>query len=156
TQFHGFQKFIASVYPLGPDEAMIVGGQGTAIHYRNGALTPIASGTTNDLFSVWGPDADHLWIAGNSGTLLQWDRANPGVLTVDASFPVTSDPLHTITAAGGVTWISVENGLHVWMKPAAGAWQQVDTHVAPYAFVALSATNVVIAATDSGIMSRWN
>jgi hypothetical protein len=149
-------QFLATIYPLGPGEAMIVGGAGNAFHYANGTLTPIATGTTNDLIGVWGPDSDHLSITGSNGTLLQWDRANPNVFTPDPSGPTTTDNLRAITSAGGTTWILAQNQTYVWMKPAGGAWQQVDAKTSPNNIVAHSATDVVVNGNDGGTVARWN
>ena len=159
TQFplSGPLEFLAAPYPLGPGEAMIVGQQGTAFHYANGTLTPIATGTTNDLAGVWGPDHDHLSITGSNATLLSWDRANPGVFTPDPSFPTTAtDNLLDITGAGGTTWIIPANQTYMWMKPAAGAWQQVDAKIPPTAIAAHTATDVVVNGNDAGAVSHWN
>lgn len=149
-------RFISSVYPLGPDEAMIVGGAGLAFHYQSGALTPIAPGTTVDLAGIWGPDADHLWITGGNGTLLQWDRANPGVFTRDPTFPTTTDNLRDIANTGGATWILAENEPYVWRKLAGGDWQTVATSVIPMSMAAISDANVVVSSTTSGWAARWN
>lgn len=153
---------ITDVWPLKAGEALIVGAKGAAFHYLDGTLTPITSGTTVDLNMIWGRDPDHLWVAGDDGTLLIWRRSNPGVLEADASFPTTTDHLRRITGAGGSTWLLAWSGVHggnqtyAWMKPAEGAWRQVDTKVPPTSIVALSDTNVVISATDSGLLARWD
>ena len=157
TQYPLFgDKGISAVYPIGPGEAILIGGQGLAFHYASGALTPIESGTKSDLIGVWGPDNDHLSITGNGGTLLQWDRMMPDVFTPDPSGPVTTDNLRDITAAGGITWIIPANQVYVWMKPSGGAWQQVSSLVPPTSIAAISATNVVVNGTDAGAVSRWN
>jgi hypothetical protein len=149
-------EFIAKVYPLNPGEAMIIAGQGNAYHYTNGTLTPIATGTTNDLVGVWGPDPDHLSITGSNATLLQWDRTNPTVFKPDPSGPATTDNLRDITSVGGKTWILAQNQTYVWMKPAGGAWVQVDAKTSPNNIVARSATDVLVNGNDSGSVSHWN
>ncbi len=148
--------FISTVYPLGPGEAVIVGGGGSAFHYQGGTLTPIAAGTTVDLAGVWGPDADHLIISGAGGTLLDWSRSNPNVFTPDPGFPTTTDDLGAIASAGGTTWIVPANQTYVWMKPAASTWQTIATQVSPISIAAINDHDVVVAASSSGLVSRWN
>jgi hypothetical protein len=135
---------------------MVVGGQGVAFHYQAGALTPIASGTTNDLRGIWGPDADHLTIVGTAGTVLTWDRNSPTVFAPDATFPTTTDDLQHVAHAGKTTWIVPQNQVHVYRKPGDGSWQVVPSAVVPMDIAAVSDDTVVLSATDSGSVARWD
>jgi hypothetical protein len=152
----GTLQFIATVYPLGPDEAMLVGGGGTAFHYQSGSVSAVAPGTTVDLVGIWGPDSDHLSITGANGTLLAWDRASPGVFTLDSSAPTTTDNFGQIASAGGTTWIVPANQTYVWMRPSGGSWQTIPTLVSPLSIVAINDHDVVVGASDSGLVARWN
>jgi hypothetical protein len=159
TQFplFGPNAFLTNIYPLDAGEAMIIGGGGTAFHYHNGSATPIATGTTQDLSGIWGPDADHLSITGANGTLLQWVRTNPGAFTPDPTAPATTDYLSTIVHAGTTTWmVAGGSELYVYRKPDGGTWQTVPTPGVPQSIAALSDDDVVVDHTDSGILSRWN
>lgn len=147
---------VNSVYPLGPDEALLVGTTGSAYHYQAGVVAPIASGTTANLVDIFAPDGDHAWIAGDRGTLLQWDRSLPGIFTPDASFPATTDDLRAITGAGGLVSVIAANQNHAWMKPAIGPWRLVDTQVFPVSIAAINDHDVVVVGTDSGDAARWN
>jgi hypothetical protein len=82
-------------------------------------------------------------------------RTNPGVFTPDPSFPATTDELHTIAFAGTTTWIIPANENYVYRK-ANGTWTTVATPVVPTAIAALSDDDVVIDATDSGYVARWD
>jgi hypothetical protein len=143
------------VHALGPDEAMAVGGNGMIYYWSNGAWTALQSGTTNDLYGVWGPDADHLYVVGTNGTLLQWNRANPTVFTPDPTLPPTTNDLTRIHGAGGITWVVV-NGTETVLENAGSGWQTVTLPFAPVYVYAISATDVVFSAEDSGHVGRWN
>ncbi len=147
---------INSAFPLGHDEAMYVGRGGTAFHYQNGTLTPITTGTTNDLEFLWGPDADHLSITGLNGTLLSWVRTNPTVFTPDPSMPANTDSLGPIAFAGTTEWILAMNETYAYQRVGSGAWQTVNTVTSPQSIVALSDTDVVVNGNDAGFVSRWN
>ena len=148
---------IFAVYLLGlADEAMLVGGEGGAFHYQSGTLTPITSGTTNDLRGIWGPDADHLTIVGSAGTVLAWDRSNPTVFTPDTSGPATTDDLWHVVHAGTTTWITTQNQDEVFRQVGDGAWQTVLTPVSPIDIAAVSDADVVLSGTDGGSLARWN
>nr|HEX4314005.1 hypothetical protein [Kofleriaceae bacterium] len=149
---------IADAYPVGPGEALIVGGQGNAFYFANGAVTPIASGTTADLYAVVPVDSDHLWIGGGSGTMLTWDRADPDELAVDPTFPsaTTSEDLEYGAGAGGVLWFASVNSDDVWRRGSDGTWQDIDAHVAATSVIADGSDGLLISATDSGEVARWN
>jgi hypothetical protein len=149
-------QWLSSVVPLGPDEALLVGNSGGAYHYQAGSLTPIASGTTADLADVWAPDSDHAYVTGAGGTLLLWDRAEPGLLKPDVSFPATTEDLRAIAGAGGLTWVIAPGQTHVWVRPASGVWQTVNTGVIPVAIAAINDHNVVVVGADAGEAARWN
>ena len=144
------------IYPLGPDEAILVGGNGTALHYKTGSLTPIAAGTTATLTAILATDADHLSITGSDGTLLQWQRSDPKVFTRDPSFPATADNLLAIVHAGTTTWMVASQQDHVYRKTDGGAWQTVSTPGFPIAIAATDDNNVVANTSDSGIVDRWD
>jgi len=159
STFQDFRYF-ARVFAMGPGEAMAVGYKGIAFHFTGGQWTPVASGVTSDLLGVWGPDPDHLWITGAHGTLLQWDRAKPDILTPDPAAPATTDDLVAVHGAGGVTWIATSN-INVLRNTGTG-WTQLETSCGPGCFIAAStlfaidANNVVLSASGQSRMARWN
>ncbi len=145
-----------SIYAIAPGEAMIVGGHGLAFYHHSGAWLPISTGVTVNLMGVWGPDADHLWITGQQGTLLRWDRANPTVMTPDTSFPATTDDLKGVHGAGGNLWIVHDVTTLVSRRATDGSWSLVNTTCGGQAVFAVSATNVVVTCPDVYRISRWN
>nr|HEX4314002.1 hypothetical protein [Kofleriaceae bacterium] len=147
---------ITSTYPLGPNEAMIVGGHGNAFWFANGTLTPIATGTTADLLDVWGPDSDHLWISGGSGTLLEWERTNPDAFVVDTTFPGAAQDLDFVAGVGDTLWLASRNADDVWRRGSDGTWQDIDARVAATSIVTQGSDGLLISATDSGEVARWN
>ncbi len=52
-----------------------VGNQGIVLHWNGNFWVPFNSGTSADLYGVWGTSDNDLWIAGN-GTLLHYDGTN--------------------------------------------------------------------------------
>src|SRR5262249_6436205 len=132
-----------------------------ALHFHNGVLTPIATGTTQALHGIWAPDPDHAYITGDGGTLLEWKRSNPTVMTPDPTLPTgTTDDFNDIDGASGVAWASVRNTQHVWRKPAGGAWESLPVNAAiptvGYRLGVVSADNVFLVGNDSTSGVRWN
>ncbi len=50
-----------------------VGDDGTILNWNGSAWVSFASGTTSDLFGVWGSGSGDVWAVGNGGTILHWD-----------------------------------------------------------------------------------
>ena len=66
------------VYGFGAEDVWVVGTGGTILHW-DGAWTAVDSGTTEDLWGIWGATPDDVWAVGGSGfddataTLLHFD-----------------------------------------------------------------------------------
>jgi hypothetical protein len=148
-------KLLGSVLALGPGDAMAIGQAGGMYHLTNGTWSPVSTGTSNDLSSVWGPSADTLWITGAAGTLLRWDRTNPDVAKPDATFPATTADLGAVNGADGLVWVSQTQDSHVWMFDGA-TWSTVDTHITPFQIWATSKTDVVVSCSGQSRLARWN
>jgi hypothetical protein len=146
-------RYFTHVWAIAPGEAMAVGYGGTASHYANGAWEPIATGVTTDLMDVWGPDPDHVWIVGSHGTLLQWQRSNPGVVTPDPSLSVTDD-LVTIHGSDGLMWIGA--GDAAVLRRSDTGWTRLATNVPADSLFAVDAANVVISSRGRSQIARWN
>ncbi|EDN70504.1 conserved hypothetical protein [Beggiatoa sp. PS] len=54
-------------------KAFAIGMAGKIVHWENFSLTEMLSGTTNDLFGIWGPNSSDLFVVGNNGTMLHYD-----------------------------------------------------------------------------------
>jgi hypothetical protein len=150
-----FGARLTNSYAIGPGEALIVGQNGVAFRYHDGVWTPVATGTTNNLQAMWGPDADHVWISGAAGTLLQWNRTNPDVMTPDPTFPATTNDLGPIHGAGGIMWVVNLNTFFVSMLQN-GTWTQVNTGLIAYDVFALGRENVLVtSSTSDDYVARW-
>lgn len=68
-------------YGFSASDITFVGDAGTILHFDGATFTPQSSGTTEDLWGVWGAAPDDLWAVGGSGqkgavpTLLHFDGA---------------------------------------------------------------------------------
>ena len=71
--------FLVWVYGFGPDDVYAVGRQGAVIHYDGEAWTALDSGSSAELWGVFGFSADDLWMVGEGedGTpeILHYDGA---------------------------------------------------------------------------------
>lgn len=121
------------VYGFGPDDVYAVGVEGAAVHWDGDAWNVLDSGTTQDLWGVWGSATDDLWAVGGSATdgdpvILHWDGA--------AFTPVALDPaendrlaheLFKVWGIGGRTFAVGQYGLIVewdgsqWVQLPSGA-----------------------------------
>src|SRR5262249_36119253 len=142
-------------------EALLVSSDGRALHFKDGELAPIATGTTNALNGIWAPDPDHAYIVGAGGTVLEWRRSNPTVMTPDPTFPAgTTDDLIWIDGAAGVAWVSFQNSQHVWRKLPGGVWEKMNVDAATptvgYKLGVVDANNVFLVGNDSTSGVRWN
>jgi len=54
-------------------EAFAIGVEGKIVHWENLSLKEMNSGTTHDLFGIWGPNSSDLFVVGNNGTMLHYD-----------------------------------------------------------------------------------
>lgn len=140
--------YLTNVFAIGPGEAIAVGVAGLAYYFTNGAWTPIASNVTVDLHGVWGPTADLVYVVGDGGTILRWDRANPTVLTPEVSH--TTADLSGIHGAGGVAWVGTRSIPMTLLSNDGTGW---TSHADPgggfiQAVFAVGPSEVVVAATN--------
>lgn len=54
-------------YGFGSDDVLVVGRGGTILHWDGRTLSAEDSGTTEDLWGVWGSSPDDVWAVGGSG-----------------------------------------------------------------------------------------
>jgi hypothetical protein len=147
-------RYFTKVWAIGPGEALAVGYGGIAYHFGNGEWQRVATGVTEDLMGVWGPDQDHVWVTGTNGTLLQWERSRPTVLTPDLTLS-TADDLGAIHGANGLVWIG--SGSAVYKRSVAGtSWTKIVTNLSADGLFAIDDDNVVISSASQSLMARWN
>lgn len=148
---------IGHLFVMGPGEAMGVGLNGFAVHYTSGQWKPVATGTTQLLTGVFGPDPDHLWVSGLQGTVLRWERANPTVMTPDSTLPTTRD-LGPIHGAAGTTWIASAATSTIWRNAGSG-WVElpaVTTGSYSGGLLVVDANDILTAPSTGYMMSRWD
>jgi len=148
------------IFSMHPGEAMLVGVGPDAtgvFHYMNGAWSPVTTKATSQLTGVWGPDPDHLWVTGLHGTILQWDRAAPGVMTADPGLATTQDlgPIHGVD---GTTWIASPGTSTMWRNDGSGWTELAAPSVSAWwgGLLVISPTNIVTSSTGSTDTRRWD
>jgi hypothetical protein len=55
-----------------------VGNSGAILFYNGVSLEPMSSGSSNDLYDIWGTDSGDSFAAGESGTILH-DKVQTGI-----------------------------------------------------------------------------
>jgi hypothetical protein len=136
--------WLRDVWTDGDSSGWIVGMDGVILEYRNPTTwTPyFESVAEENLLSVWGADADHVWAVGEAGTLLEfdggeWGHAPPpvggvpvalrGVHGTSADDVWAVGTLGTILHWDGSAWDEVESGdsfslNDVWAVSTERAW----------------------------------
>lgn len=151
-------RAVTQVHALGPGEAIAVGSRGLAYYFTAGSWRRIETGTTADLYGVWGPDASHAWIAGKGGKILRWSREAPDVVVPDPSL-VTAMDLGPIHGADGTAWLAQPQGSMVWRNDGEG-WTSLPAVTVGNAetggLFAVSKTNVVLSSGAQTLTARWN
>lgn len=64
-----------------------------------------------------------------------------------------------VHSAGGVTWVTRQNGSEVYRKAGDGPWQTISlaaVHIFGFKFVAVSADEAFIFGNDATSAARWN
>jgi hypothetical protein len=158
-------RYFEAIWPLGPGEAIAVGGGGLAYHHASGAWSPIATGVTANLAGVWGPDPDHVYITGAQGTLLRWDRAKPTVATPDPTLDaslIPVDPIHgtpldlgPISGAGDRVWVGMPISSDLLTYDGT-RWTVVHAGVPAGGLLALDATHAVVSSPGQSLLARWD
>ena len=138
-------QYLTNVYAVAPGEAIAVGGGGLVYRFANGAWKPLASKVTADLHGAWGPTPDLVWIVGDGGTVLRWDRAAPDVLTQESSN--TTANLTSIHGAAGVAWVGTTKIPMGLLTNSGSGWSAVDASFGGFVQTlwAVGPANVVLA-----------
>ncbi len=66
---------VFKIFGFSPDDLHAVGARGVLLHYDGSSWTQMPSGTSNDMISLWGTDADDIVAVGGRavGTIGRWD-----------------------------------------------------------------------------------
>ncbi len=62
--------------PASTQEVYAVGYKGTILRYFNNAWSSVNTGTTEDLYAVWGSSANDIFAVGKNGTILHYDGSS--------------------------------------------------------------------------------
>jgi hypothetical protein len=64
---------VRHIWGTSPDDVWAVGFDGLILHFDGTDWSEVASGTSENLFSVWGYAPDDVWAVGGATTTLHWD-----------------------------------------------------------------------------------
>lgn len=126
------------VFGFGPDDVWMVGNEGTILHYDGAAFHLEASGTTENLWGIWGSSPTDLWAVGGSGfpdavpTLLHRDATGWSTVTLP---PLMRAEVHGLFKVWGSSasdvWVVGQRGtvLHydgsAWQERLAGTGEDL-------------------------------
>ncbi len=117
-------------FGFGPDDVWFVGEEGTALHWDGASWTSVETGTTEDLWGVWGSAPDDLWVVGGNWgegepLILHWDGTAFDLQTLPADEnPRAATALFKVWGIGDTVFAVGERGLIVQLQD--GAWKHVD------------------------------
>jgi hypothetical protein len=126
------------VHGFGPDDVWAVGVDGAAAHYDGSAWSAVETGTDQDLWGVWGPSSEELWVVGGDA-----DVGEPLILHVqggawsevalgEGENDRGATTLFKVFGLGQTAFIVGQHGLvlqlqdEAWRRVSAGAEANVD------------------------------
>lgn len=68
-----FDLALVALVGFGPHDIIAVGDEGFAVHFDGAEWTRMQTGTTSELYSVWGTDSEHVLAVGGMGTIVRWN-----------------------------------------------------------------------------------
>ncbi len=119
------------VYGFGPNEVFAVGEDGSAVRYDGAAWTKLETGTTEDLWGIWGATPSEMWVVG--GSVGDGDPALLRFNASDNSFTPVAVPandrsatsLFKVWGIGSKVFAVGERGLII--EYDGSSWAQVPT-----------------------------
>jgi hypothetical protein len=145
-----------------PGFVVAVGDGGNAYRYDRVAMTwtPVATGTTQALYAMWGPSDDLAWAVGANGTILKWTS---GSFAPDTS-PVTRDLAAVHGSADGAVWIVGKGGnpttdvpfFTTALRLVGGAWSPAPAPALDLTDVFVRSASEAYATSSAGLMSHWD
>lgn len=119
------------VFGFGPSDVYAVGVGGGAIHYDGARWTRLESGTTQDLWGVWGRATNDLWVVGGSGgstpVLLHFDGTRFAPVAAPAN-DRSATAIFKVWGIGSKLFAVGERGLII--EHDGAAWKQVPAGAA--------------------------
>lgn len=108
---------LRALYVRSEQDAWAVGGGGTILHWIGSTWAPVRSGTSVELWGIYGRD-DKLWVVGDGGTILYYDGASFSSL----KSPTTAN----LTAiSGNATEIFIAGEKGTFLKGTGSVFGQV-------------------------------
>lgn len=161
----GGSGLLVWAYGFGADDVFAVGRGGTALRWDGQAWATLSTGTTEDLWGVFGFANDDLWaVGGNVGddvpVLLHWDGSMFSPVTLDpAQNDRSATSLFKVWGVDGTLFAVGERGLIVrwsgtdWEQVSAGAKADED-------FVSLWGTSadqiVAVGGRSNARVATWD
>ncbi|MEC7945920.1 MAG: hypothetical protein VX265_00050 [Myxococcota bacterium] len=153
------------VYGFSPSDVFAVGLDGAAVHWDGAAWTALETGTTEDLWGVFGFTNDDLWVVGGDADvgdplILHWD----GTAFTEDVLPAEQNPrgattLFKVWGAEGALWLVGQKGTLLareadgWVFQSGGAQANQD-------FVSLDGWSardvVVVGGRGNARVSNWD
>jgi hypothetical protein len=124
--------FLHSSWGTSSSDFYSVGDGGTILHFDGTAWTKMASGTTKNLYSIWGTGDNNIWAAGYNphtaeSALLQYNGTSWRVIdlsTLGKEFGAGAHGVDAVWAADTAGHhVTVVTGSLVWHKKDNDSWQ---------------------------------
>ena len=150
---------ISKLWGINENDFYAVGATGTIIHYFNTAWTKLASGTTLDIYDIYGSGGEILAVASQVGS--SFDRAILSIqgttVTKVADTPIAY-PLQGIWFVQGKHYYVVGSGIYEKEKLTDSAWADSVLEFTQYYTTSVrgNATNDVFVAGSFGELLHWN
>jgi len=119
----GVKKNIYGMWGAAPDNLYAVGAQGTLVHWDGGGWSLQAGFATQDLKSIYGLDAQHVWAVGLGGAAGEFDGIAWKATPVLAGNVTLSGVFATKGASGPDVWATGQSGVY---KLGATGWQKYN------------------------------
>jgi hypothetical protein len=121
---------LSAIWARSPTDAFGVDGSGTIQHWDGRAWSPMTSGTSSSLFSVWGVGPDEVFATGARGTILHYgkDRQWTPMLTrtTDSLGLIRGSSPGNVFVAGYVGTGGPAQHPDVIYHLRAGAWEPIN------------------------------
>jgi hypothetical protein len=163
--------FLHSSWGTSSSDIYSVGDGGTILHFDGTAWTKMVSGTTKNLYSIWGTSDQNIWAAGwdiNHATseILHYDGTSwqENILAVNGEgYKWGLGEVWACDSAGhAITFVS---GSQLFRKTDASMWREDDSDRIGNRYtdggyigvgVRGNSSNDLIAAGNSGFIAHWN
>jgi hypothetical protein len=165
--------FLHSSWGTSSSDIYSAGDGGTILHFDGTAWTKMASGTTKNLYSIWGTGDNNIWAAGFYSTTAEtglvhfngtsWQSIDPK--TVGNIGPGADGVQAVWTCDSAGVPITVFSGSSVWRQSGSGSWRsdagKVPNDLSGGGNVGLyeltgNTANDIMAAGGWGWIGHWN